>query len=375
VLNGSLVIDADGHVNDWHVDWPALLPPELRGFAPRSLRDAQGFPRLEAEGRLLPEEIPDLDYSDVGAAMAALTRDGKYWLPRRGEEDPLARLPDMDEMGIDVAVLFGGHSFLVAAIVESPQIALATLRAYNQHLAGYCAAAPERLKGVAMLPLQAPREAADELRRCVGELGFVAGVLPPHHAGGRTLDDASLAPIWRAAEALRVPICIHTIGIQINPARVLAAQYRMREAYGSLSSQLALGSLVLGGVLDRHPELRVAFLEAGAGWVPHVIERLQGAWSSFSFRREAAGRAPEQVLRGGQLYFATEPDEALLPAVAAIVGEERLVLGSDYCHPEGQCPYTMKTLAARSDLTPAQKRKILCENPARLYGLAAGTPP
>ncbi len=363
------MIDADGHVNDWHIDWPAFLPPELREFAPRSLRDDSGFPRLAVEGRLLPEEIPDLDYSDVKAAVAALTRDGKYWLPRRGEEDPQARLPDMDEMGIDVAVLFGGHSFLAASIVDSPQVARATLRAYNSYLASYCAAAPARLKGVAMLPLQAPREAADELRRCVSELGFVAGVLPPHHASGLTLDAASLAPIWQAAVELGVPICIHTIGIQINPARALTPQYRMREAYGSLSSQIALGNLVLGGVLDRHPELRVAFLEAGAGWVPYQIERLQAAWSTFSFRREAAGRAPEAVLRSGQLYFATEPDEAILPAVAEIVGADQLVLGSDYCHPEGQCPFTMKTLAARDDLSDALKRKILSENPARLYGI------
>lgn len=370
MLNGTRVIDADGHVNDWHIDWPAFLPPELRPFAPRSVRDELGFPHLEAEGRLLPGERPELDYSDLAAVMARFTRDGRYWLPRPGEADPKLRLPDMDEMGIDVAVLFGGHSFLVAAMVDSPEIARATLRAYNSYLAGYCAAAPERLKGVALLPLQAPREAADELRRAVNELGFVAAVLPPHHASGTTLDDERLSPIWEAAQALDVPVCIHTIGIQINPARALLSQYRMREAYGGLSSMLALGHLVLGGVLDRYPALRFAFLEAGAGWVPFFAERLQASYRTFSQKHERLSREPEEYVRSSQLYFATEPDEPLLPAVVELIGEDRLILGSDYCHPEGMCPYTMKVLAERADLSEARKRKILWENPSRLYGLS-----
>lgn len=370
MLNGITVIDADGHVNDWHIDWASHLPQELRPFAPRSVRDEKGFPRLEVDGRQLPEdETLDLDYSDLEWVMAQFTRDGKYWLPRPGEEKAELRLPDMDEMGIDVSVLFGGHSFLAASMAKRPEVALATARAYNSYLAGYCSVAPDRLKGVALLPIQAPAEAAEELRRCVSERGFVAGVLPPHHANGMMLDDERLRPLFAAAQELGVPICIHTIGIQINPAREFVPQFRMGKAYGSLPSMVALGSLILGGVLDRYPSLRFAFLEVGAGWVPYVTERIQGAYEIFSLRHERLERTPQEYVRSEQLYFSAEPEEAILPVVAELIGQDRLVIGSDYCHPEGSCPYTMKILAERKDLSEGLKRKILYENPARLFSL------
>jgi predicted TIM-barrel fold metal-dependent hydrolase len=371
VIDGTPVIDADGHLNDWHLDWESLVPASVGAGATRAVRDEHGFPRLAVEGRLLPETTRVAnDYHDTATDRDELTRDPRYWPPMRpGEDDPHARLPDMDEMGIDTAVLFGGHCFLVASIVDSPEIAAATLTAYNDYLAGYCAAAPDRLKGVAMIPMQAPEAAADELRRAVGDLGFVAGVLPPHHQNGTTLDDPALEPIWTAAEALDVPICVHTIGLQISPTAPLAHTKVMREAYGGLPSMIALGSLVLGGVLDRHPGLRVALLEAGAGWVPYVLDRMQESYESFGLRSNRFARDPHDTITGGQVYVAAEPDEPTLPVVAELLGADHLVLGSDYCHPEGRCPFTMRDLAARHDLDDDLKRKILFENPARLYGL------
>ena len=258
---------------------------------------------------------------------------------------------------------------MVAAMVESPAIATTTLRGYNEYLARYCSTDPARLKGVAMLAMQSPREAADELRRTVREHGFVAGVLPPHHANGTTLDDRSLDPIWRAAEELDVPICIHTLGTQINPLRTTIKHRNIDDAYGSMPSMIALGHLIVGGVLDRYPSVDIAFLETGAGWVPYFMDRIQSGYETFTLQANRLPHDPEEYICGDHLYFATEPDEALLPAVVDIIGAERLVIGSDYCHPEGKCPFTMKMLADRSDVSPAVRQKILSDNAARLYRL------
>lgn len=368
MLHGTTVIDADGHLNDWHLDWEALLPPELHGVAPKSVRDKNGFPHLEVEGRLLPGgEWPEIDLAEMWEQS---TRDKKYWVPNRpGETHPELRLPDMDEMGIDVAVLFGGHCFLVASKVANPEVATATLRAYNNYLAEYCATAPDRLKGVAMVPIQAPEAAADELRRAVNDLGLVAAVVPPHHENGTTLDDPRLDHLWTAAQDLGVPVCVHTIGAQISPIEKFLHPPLMDEAYGSIPSMLALGHLILGGVLDRFPALTFAFLEAGAGWVPYFMDRMQESSEMFGRKDRQLKKTPEEYVRSEQLYYATDPDEPLLPAVAQLVGEERLVIGSDYCHPEGMCPFTMSNLAERDDLSDGLKRKILHDNPARLYGL------
>src|ERR1700684_2222438 len=128
MLNGWKVIDADGHINDWHLDWEALAPSKGAKQIPTSVRDEHGFPHLEVEGKRYPGgDHGDFDFTDVEEVMKRFTRDGKYWLPRPGETDPALRLPDMDEMGIDIAVLFGGHCFLIASMVESPGIASTTV--------------------------------------------------------------------------------------------------------------------------------------------------------------------------------------------------------------------------------------------------------
>src|SRR5581483_9416015 len=224
-------------------------------------------------------------------------------------------LPDMDDMGIDVCVLFGGHCFLVASKVSSPDVASATPRAYNEFIASYCAASPERLKGVAMIAMQSPAAAAAELERAVRELGLVGAVLPPHHANGTTLDDPALDPIWSAAQDLDVPVCIHTIGAQISPVQSYLRGDVMPHAYGSVPSMLALGHLVLGGVLDRFPRLTVCFLEAGAGWVPYVMDRLEANYQTFGLRSKALAKSPAEYIRSEQLYFAADADETTLPAV------------------------------------------------------------
>ncbi|MBI3721643.1 MAG: amidohydrolase family protein, partial [Fimbriimonas ginsengisoli] len=251
------VIDADGHINDWHLEWQQRVPPELREFAPRSIIGDNGWRQLEIDGRRLPT-------GGTRRNQKTTTRPAKYWASNRpGEQRPEPRLPDMDEMGIDVAVLFGGHCFLVESVVESQKAAIATLRAYNDYLIDYCSADRKRLKGAAMVPIQSGADAAAELRRAV-EGGLVAGVVPPHHANGMMLSSRSLYPLYEAAQDLGVPICVHTIGIQINPAQTLLGEDEiLRPAYGNISSQMALGSLIVGGVLDAFPRLTVAFLEAG----------------------------------------------------------------------------------------------------------------
>ncbi len=365
MLNGHGVIDADSHIHDFQLDWPSLLPPELHDVAPRTYYEPSGFPHIDVEGRLLPGGEHDLK-----ELARQSTRDPRYWEPpRHGEFDAAARLPDMDEMGIDTCVLFGGHCFLVASKVESPAVVNATLRAYNEYLGRFCAVAPDRLKGVAMISMLSPDAAAAELKRAVADLGLVGAVLPPHHANGTMLDDRSLDPIWSMAQELDVPVCFHTIGGQISPIEPMIQGEVMGEAYGGIPSMLALGHLILGGVLDRFPELTVCFLETGVGWVPYFMDRMQGNYEIFGHKDHQLERTPAEYIRSEQLYFAADPDETTLPAVIDAIGAERLVIGSDYCHPEGMCPYTMQVFADREDLPPDVRRKVLYDNPKRLYRL------
>jgi predicted TIM-barrel fold metal-dependent hydrolase len=99
------------------------------------------------------------------------------------------------------------------------------------------------------------------------------------------------------------------------------------------------------------------------------MDRMQGNYEMFGMQSHQLRKTPAEYVRSEQLYFAADPEETTLPAVIDAIGPDRLVIGSDYCHPEGMCPFTMKALADRDDIGQEARRKILYDNPKRLYRL------
>ena len=270
-----------------------------------------------------------------------------------GGSDPAARLRDMDSEGIDQAVLYPTIG-LYFSLLTDPAAAVALAAAYNEWLAGYCAADPRRLFGAAMLPLQDPVAAARELRRGVDELGLVAGFVRPNPCLGRSLSDRAYDVVWEAAEELDVPIGMHegssvdvpTLGSDrpFNPLILHAVSH-------SFEAMLACAQLIAFGTLERHPGLRLLFLESSGGWAPFWLERLDEQAKSFG------GFCPDMALRPSE-YFARqcaisfEVDEHTLPALVPFVGGSRIVWGSDYPHHDATFPGAVE--AIRSTVAPCR---------------------
>jgi hypothetical protein len=132
----------------------------------------------------------------------------------------------------------------------------------------------------------------------------------------------------------------------------------------------AMTALVSGGVFDRHPKLRVAFLEAGVGWVPYFVDRLhehfekRGDWIPNGWRRD-----PRHYVEAGNVWVSCEPEEPILPAVAEILGPDFIMYASDYPHWDGDWPESTKPLRTRADLGEALRAKIAGANARRFYGL------
>jgi len=203
------------------------------------------------------------------------------WTGRPGMTDPKARLADMDLEGIDVAVLFGGAlSSAAIGLVENPALALATCHAYNDWLAEYCGAAPDRLKGVAAVPFQDPEAGARELQRAVREQGLVA-VRVPTWPDGRDPGARRFDPIYAAAEELGVPACLHLLS-----ARTVGADrfdnFFLKHVFYGADVFMAFAGMLAGGVLERFPGLRIGVFEAGCGWIPYLMERVHEHWELFS---------------------------------------------------------------------------------------------
>jgi len=210
-----------------------------------------------------------------------------------------------------------------------------------------------------------------EAEFAVRELGHVALVLPTNPVRGRPWYDAAYDPLWQSAVELGVPVCFH--GIQAAYQEHVANRYLdnlmlMHAAAHPVEEMLALGGMITGGVFDRFPKLRAAFLEASCGWVPWWLWRLDEEHEKLGHAdRVQLSKRPSETFRE-HCFVACEPDEALARVIEAI-GDDNLVISSDWPHDDSGWPHAMDRFLALEGLSDASRRKILWDNCARLYGL------
>jgi predicted TIM-barrel fold metal-dependent hydrolase len=355
------VIDADAHVNEDALGWP-----ELDARHPGWLRAGRSGDRWVAEigGKLYPvQEGPGCGVPIDSAVNPAAAE---------GAADLDQRLRDLDREGIDIQVLYGGLSLGVTTF-DDAAFALDFAQAYNDWLLDkVCAHAPDRLKGVATVPLQSVDRAVAELERVV-DRGAVAVTIPPV-LGDRNLDDPRLLPFFEAAAALDIALAVHSApGMNIAlPAAGRFANYAQVHCLSFPADQMvAFTALAMGGVLDRFPTLRFGFMESGVGWVPYYVHR---AAEHREKRPELLGAMtsdPRDYLDRGQCYFSFDAEEPLLHEYVDHLGAASLVYASDYPHWDSDFPGTVDEVRENADgLGDQVLALILGGNAARLYGLA-----
>lgn len=127
--------------------------------------------------------------------------------------------------------------------------------------------------------------------------------------------------------------------------------------------------VVAGGMLERFPRLKFAFMEAGCGWVPYWMERLDEHYEVLQPTVPHLTKAPSEYMKSDQMFYAFEMEEKMLPYVAEFVGADRLVFATDYNHSDSKFPHTVAEVMEREDLSPDLKAKLMGENAAKLYKL------
>jgi predicted TIM-barrel fold metal-dependent hydrolase len=362
----TVVVDADGHVVEPPAAWEGLSDEQR----PRIVEDAAHYEHvIVGDSEILAVPLGTL--ATPGSSFADPAAFTPLAEAQPGGSDPGIRLGDMDAEGIDQAVLFPSIGLYFCA-VEEASTAVALARAYNDWLASYCAADPGRLFGAAMLPMQDPGAAALELRRAVDELHFCAAFVRPNPCAGRSLSHPAFEPVWSAAEDLGVPIGIHegssvivpTLGADrpFNPLILHATSHPFEQ-------MLACAQLIAFGVLERHPGLRVVFLESGGGWAPFWAERLDEQAETFgAFCPDMKLDPSEYFAR--QCTISYEVGERTLPALLGFIGRDRVVWGSDYPHHDAVFPGAVDTLRTTiAPLTPDAQALVLGMNAQRLYRL------
>ena len=354
------IIDADAHANEDVMAWTSINEkrPGWIGAG-----QSAGKWVAQIEGKLYPyQEGPG-----CGVPIDASTNPNAA----AGAADVTQRLADMDAEGIDVQVLFGGLSIGVASF-EDVGLATDFSEAYNDWLVDdLCGHDPARLKGVAIVPLQDVERAITEMERAVRK-GAVAVTIPPV-MGERNLDDPAFLPFFEAAGDLGCAVGIHSApGMNVPlPAAGRFSNYAQVHLLSfPVDQMVAFTALATGGVLDRVPGLRVAFLESGVGWVPYFLHRVHEHHEKLGHLLPEMKSDPRDYLERGQCFFSFEAEEPLLAMVVEEIGPESLIWASDYPHWDADFPgCTAEAKEMAGALGEDVAAAVLGGNAARLYNL------
>ncbi len=279
----------------------------------------------------------------------------------------------MDMDGIDAAFLYPSIGLFVGGVVD-PALAGAICRAYNRWLADYCKPYPDRLFGVAMLPMQDVDTAIAEMTFARKELGMRGGFLRPNPYNNRLIHDPVYEPFWKAAEELDFSIGFHE-GAAPGMPQVGVDRFNAGGARSTSSravdgdAMLAALSMIWGGVCERHPKLRVGFLESGGGWIAPWLDRMDRHFDDQGFNDSGLKTPPSEIFKK-QCWISFEPVEGCLHALADYIGGNKIMWATDYPHPDGFFPGAPKMIAKQLEgLSAETKRQVMAGGAMGFYGL------
>lgn len=340
------IFDADAHVvepfelfGDWVT--PGTLPVDLPGTTPM---------------------VPCGDASRVADQLES-------------RFDALSYLRAMDVEGIDACVLYPSQGLFAPF---QPQLSAAesarACRAYNDWIAQYCSASPSRLFGSAVVPLADPTAAADETHRAAS-MGLVAVLVRPNYLYARNLGDAAYDTLYTAMEETQLVLAVHE-GLGLRGPTVGSDRFESfveRHACSHpMEQMMAMASLVVGGALERHPGMRVAYLESGTGWLPYWLSRLDGhaEWMAAEECSHLALQPSQYFAR--QCAISTDSDDGLAAWVAARIGADHVMWASDFPHPDALYPRAVETFLtemAEMEMPAAMLDAVLWDTPVNFYRL------
>jgi len=340
-----LIIDADAHVIESEKTWDYLEDSDRR-YRPVSITVDMPTGKTRSfwfiGGRMIGGR------ENIGKETSKESRE---------MADIEARLRHMDEIGTDVQVIY--PTLFLRPVTDNPRIELALCRSYNRWLANIWSKSKDRLRWAVQLPLLTMDKALDELRWARGNGAcavFMRGLETNH-----TLHDPYFFPLYEEASRLNMPIAIHS-GI---------GNFAVNEAMGQepfrVAKLIVIGgfhSMILHGIPERFPRLRIGAIEVAAQWVPYLVHDL-----NLRLPKLAGKQANPDVMRNGQLFVACQTDDDL-PYVLKYSGEDSLMIGSDYGHADNASELlALKRLKEKGEVEPRVIDKILGANPARFYGL------
>jgi predicted TIM-barrel fold metal-dependent hydrolase len=381
MLHGYQIYDADAHAIMSPAMWQDL-PEEFVRRRPRAVRivDDQDLGRWNTgwliEGRMEPHvfgpgshaaNTPGIVMDELGTRPNVDKAHGAIPVGCLDLSNPQERLATLDRLGIDVQFLM--PSTLYANITEEPAYEAALYRTYNRYMGRQCHAYSDRLKWAALLPLRDARQAGEAIEE-MQKLGAAAAVVYGT-VGNRMLSHSSFAPVWDEFARSGFPLCVHMGSSYAALTELCENILDSNMISKALPANLAFVAMVGHGMLDRYPNLKIAFLEFGAEWIFYMAGRLKH-YAVLNKRRMPSSKGllqqdVDDYLKSGRIFVAAEADDVMLTQEMALLGEDQILFSSDFPHDEGRGD-AMKEIIERNDISDNQKQKFLHHNTVRFFG-------
>jgi len=349
------IVDADAHVNPVPTFWEEYLPSHLRDLAPK-LEQAEDADYVVFEGK---RKKVNLIGAQAGRTGKDFKLEGRLSDARKGGWMPGDRLADMDQDGMDAAVLFGGGPLGTG----NDELFMASFSAYNRWLADFCSYAPDRLCGVGYVPLRDVQETVGMMKEAAA-LGFTALNIPafpqaqekisPNGGasaqvlaltgdpmGPRRYDQPEFDPIWQTAVDLGLALTLHLGGrsARFQEADKFLADLVMTKV--AMAEPLAI--MIYGGVFDRFPELKVAIIESGVGWIPWMAGYMDATWKKQRYWTNSTLKNPPSFYMDQNVY-ASFIDEVVGVQLRHMPGGKNIMWSSDYPHSETTYPNSQEVI-------------------------------
>ncbi len=372
-------IDADGHINEPADLWERYIDPEYRDRAIRIRPGPDGLDHLELNGRR--SRYFDAEILARGTSMGStfeertgIKQQGYTKSVPFGGNDPQERLALLDQENLAKALIYPTICLEWETEVTDHDLAQAYTRAYNRWIVDFCSDSGGRLIPIAHICLTSGEAAAQELERAV-KAGAKGAFLSPYTLTDKAHGHTDHDPFWAMAQDLDIPIGIHPVAEPPN-RRVYQ---RFREMYkwgewwvdmlGGQGPQQAFLGLFQYGLFDRFPKAKVVVLESGAGWIGHMLDRMDAAYKTALGRSVPLKEVPSYYFQR-QCWISADPDERALPYLIEYIGADKFFWASDFPHDDHTCDYIKDLTKMVEPLSEDSRRKVLGENVAGVYGLS-----
>ena len=359
------VISADSHITEPPNTYVDYIDPVWRDRAPHIVDGgAEVGDLFVIEGMSRP--VPMGLVAAAGKPAEEIRVSGvRFEELHRGGWDPDARLADQDRDGVAAEIIYPTVGMQLCNHADF-DFKKACFDAYNRWIAEYCGAHPTRLLGAGQTAMRSPDEGIADLH-AIAALGL-RGVMMPGQPAVEDYDSTVYDPFWEAAVELGLPLSFHILTGRSEHTRGPRMNSFLSIVRGC---QDIMGMLVLGGVFERHPGLKIVCVEADAGWVPHFMYRMDHAYDRHRYWLPAGTltKMPSEYFR--EHVYTTFQDDWVAFQVKDLCNIRRLLWANDFPHSDSTWPRSQELLAKHAaHLTPEELRLVLHDNVAELYGLA-----